>query len=76
MLSARVRWSLIYNVTPSRPCMFISTFLYTQTSSTSILGKSNLCDVVAIWRFLIGQSQKEPPLISNHVSLAKVVNFQ
>lgn len=39
MLSARVRWSLIYNVTPSRPCMFISTFLYTQTSSILDAGK-------------------------------------
>lgn len=81
MLSTRVRWSLIYNVTPSRPCMFISTFLYTQTSSVLDAGKvpmtliiSNLRDVVAIWRFLIGQSLSEPSLISKHLSLAKVVN--
>ena len=81
MLSARVRWSLMYNVTPSRPCMFISTFLYTQTSSVLDAGKvpmtliiSNLRDVVAIWRFLIGQSLSEPSLISKHLSLAKVVN--
>ena len=63
MLSARVRWSLIYNVAPSRPGMFISTFLYTQTSSILDVAKihmtliiSSLRDIVAIWRFLIGQS--------------------
>ena len=33
---------------------------------------SNLLDVVAIWRFLIGQSQKEPPLISNTFRLRRL----